>query len=375
MFFNIVKKEVLQNLRDKKAMFWMILFPIIMIFILGNALSSFFGKEDLEIPKTNISYTIDKKSEDTDKLEDFFNDSKEELNINFTKEDNEKEAIENIKRGKLDCYLDIKDGENIIVYSNKIKDFNASLVTNLLDIYMERNNAYKSIKENNPIGLQFVDFNSTPNYVKIKSLNKAAKPTAKDYYSVTMLTMIVLYGSLTGAMTIIGERARGTMTRVVCSPVNRLKLFLGKLTGAFIVVTLQIAVLFLFTKYIFKANWGDNLTPIILIILSLIFMTISLGMGLARIFRNPNVSSTVANVVIVLLNFLGGAYIPLETFGQNNILLLIANVSPLKWTNNAILRIIYGGNVETVNTAIVINIIVALVFLIIPYLIRRGEEV
>ena len=168
MFFNIVKKEVLQNLRDKKAMFWMILFPIIMIFILGNALSSFFGKEDLEIPKTNISYTIDKKSEDTDKLEDFFNDSKEELNINFTKEDNEKEAIENIKRGKLDCYLDIKDGENIIVYSNKIKDFNASLVTNLLDIYMERNNAYKSIKENNPIGLQFVDFNSTPNYVKIK---------------------------------------------------------------------------------------------------------------------------------------------------------------------------------------------------------------
>ncbi|NKF07130.1 SagG family ABC transporter permease subunit [Clostridium gasigenes] len=375
MILNIIKKEILQNLRDKKAMFWMIFFPIIMIFILGNALSSVIGERSTAVPKTKIVYTIEKETDDTKKLENFFNDSKEELNMDFIKNDDKESVLNDIKRGKFDCYLDIENAENIIVYSNDIKTFNAALVTNLLEIYGEKNNALSSIANENPQGLQFVEVDSKPDFIKIRSLDKLEKPTALDYYSVTMLTMIILYATLTGAMTILGERVRRTMPRIACSPINRGTLFFGKLIGAFVIVTIQVGILFLFTKYVFRANWGSDLLPIIGILLTQILMAISLGMGLSRLFNNPNLISVFSNLIIILLNFLGGAYIPLEIFGPNNILISISNISPLKWTNESIFKIIYGQDYSLVAMAIFVNLAVALVFMVLPLVFRRRGEV
>lgn len=380
MILSIIKKEVLQNLRDKKAMFWMILFPIIMIFILGNALGQFFGKDTVSIPKTKIIYTTEKnsignKTESTKNLEKFFTDSQDSLNMNFIEGQNKVEILDGIKRGRYDCYLDIKETGEITVYSNNLRDFNASLVTNLLEIYMEKNNVIKSIEEFYPEGLRFIGINENPDIIQVKSIEKVKTPDAFDYYSVTMLTMIVLYSTLSGAMTIIGERVRGTMKRLACSPIKKASLYIGKLIGAYIVVAIQIAVLFLFTKYVFRADWGNNLLPIILILVSAIFMSISLGMGLARMFRNPNLISVSTNIIIVLLNFLGGAYIPLETFGSNNILSYISNISPLKWTNSAIFKIIYFNDSSIVSTAILVNILIGLFFTMVPFLLSRKGEV
>lgn len=380
MILSVIKKEILQNFRDKKAMFWMILFPIIMIFILGNALGQFFGKGEMKIPKTTVIYTIEKNSKgnetkSTENLEKFFTDSEENLNMNFIKGQDRNKILEGIKRGKYDCYLDIKKNGDIKVYSNNLKDFNASLVTNLLEIYMEKNNVIDSIKDIYPEGLKFINVNENPNIVQVKSIEKAKTPSAFDYYSVTMLTMIVLYSTLAGAMTVIGERVRGTMKRLACSPIKKFTLYMGKLIGAYIVVAIQIGVLFLFTKYVFRADWGNNLLSIILILVSAIFMAISLGMGLAGMFRNPNIISVSTNILIVLLNFLGGAYIPLDTFGNNNILTYISNISPLKWTNSAIFKIIYFNDFSIVNTAILVNILIGLFFIIVPFFFTRKGEV
>ena len=374
MVFSIIKKEILQNFRDKKAAFWMILFPIIMIFILGISLSQFFGKSTLSVPKTTVVYTVENDTEQAKRIENFFNDSKKELNMEFSKGRDKNKILQEIKTGEYDCYIDIKDSKDIVVYSNDIKDFNSALVINLLNIYAEKTNAIESIIKENSQGIKFIDKNSKPNFVNIKSLDKAKTPTAFDYYSVTMLTMIILYATLTGAMTILGERIRNTMPRIACSSVNKFILFAGKLIGAFVVVTVQIGILFLVTKYIFKADWGNNLTPIFGILLTLIFMAISLGMGLSRLFRNPNLISVFSNITIVLLNFLGGAYIPLETFGQNNIIMLISNISPLKWSNQAIFKVIYGNDFSLVTIAIIVNLAVGLFFLIVPSLfLKKGE--
>ena len=375
MIFSIIKKEILQNFRDKKAAFWMILFPIIMIFILGISLSQFFGKSTLTVPKTTVIYTVEKDTEQIKNLENFFNDSKKELNMEFSKGTDKNQILEEVRRGKYDCYLDIKDSKEIKVYSNDIKGFNSALVTNLLSIYAEKTNAIESIIKENPQGIRVVQKDSKPNFINIKALEKAKTPTAFDYYSVTMLTMIILYATVTGAMTILGERIRNTMPRLSCSSVNKFSLFFGKLIGAFVVVTVQIGVLFLVTKYIFKADWGNNLAPIFGILLTLIFMAISLGMGFSRLFNNPNLVSVFSNITIVFLNFLGGAYIPLETFGQNNIIMLISNISPLKWTNQAIFKVIYGNDFSLISIAIIVNLAVGLFFMIVPNVFSRKEEV
>lgn len=375
MIFRIMKKELLQNFRDKQAMFWMIVFPIIMIFILGNSLSAFFGQEDLSVPKTKVVYNIKEDTKETKNLEKFFIDSKESLNMEFVKNDDKDKIISDIKLGKYDCYLEIKSDKDIAVYSNDIKNFNASLITNLIETYVEKTNAIESIKDKNPIGLRFVDTDSSVNFVKTKSLDSVKQPTSLDYYSVTMLTMTILYSTLTGAMAVTGERVRGTMKRISCSPVSKFSVYTGKMIACCIVVGIQVSLLFLFTKYMFDANWGSDLTSIMLILVSLIIFTVSLGMGFARMFKNPNLMSTIIHMLIVLMNFLGGGYVRLDMFGKNNILTVIAKISPIKWTNESIFNIIYGNDYSLVMTAVVINLSLAVILMIVPSIFSKKGEV
>lgn len=50
---NILKKEILQNLRDKKSMLLMTLFPMLLITILGTVFSGNFAST-INIPEINV---------------------------------------------------------------------------------------------------------------------------------------------------------------------------------------------------------------------------------------------------------------------------------------------------------------------------------
>lgn len=368
---SIFKKELIQNVRDKKSMFMMVIFPIVMILILGTAFKGNFSNTG-SIPNMKVVYTLNKNVKITKTFESFMKDMEKSMNLEFKKIDNKNKAVELIKNGKYDSYIEIKDDKYINISTNNLREFNASLIHALIDTFVQRSNVMEQIVEVNPRGIRNIKANKEPSYVKVRSLNAKRTPRAIDYYTITMFTMIILYSIATGAMSILSEKRRRTLERIRCSGISLGKIFIGKILGCISITIIQVSIIFLFTKYILKSDWGSNIGAILLISFSLIVMAVSIGVGMAVLIKNENIMSVALNMIIPIFVFLGGGYIPLNLLGIN-VLNNMSKISPIKWTNDAIFRIIYGGDLSVTSTAILVNCIIALVFLMIPLIFSRRE--
>jgi len=135
----------------------------------------------------------------------------------------------------------------------------------------------------------------------------------------------------------------------------------------------QLLIVILFSRYALGVDWGESPGIVFLIMATEAFMATSLGIGAAFIFKSEGAMSGILNIMIPLMVFLGGGYVPLEQF-NSEILLNIAKISPVRWANDTIFKVIYAGNFNDVFTTIAINLIAALVFLTIATLIFRRER-
>ena len=124
---NILKKEILQNLRDRKSMFLMTLFPMLLILILGTVFSGNFASET-NIPEINVVYFINKDVKIDKNFKDFTKEIEKTMDVNFKETKDEKDALEKISNGNIDVYIKIVDDKNIHIYENNVRAFNSQLV-------------------------------------------------------------------------------------------------------------------------------------------------------------------------------------------------------------------------------------------------------
>lgn len=203
---------------------------------------------------------------------------------------------------------------------------------------------------------------------------KNRSPRSIDYYAVTMLTMIILYSALSGAFAIGGEYIRNTFNRIMCAPIKKAEILGGKILGNIIVNLIQSIIVIFISKYILKAYFGNNMMPIYLVILSEVTMAISIGVGVAFMTKKDTLSSALLHIIVPCITFFGGGFVPIGDL-KNNTINLISNLSPLKWTNDALFTFIYSNNIHNIKIAIIINMTIAIVFLSISLLIYKRQVV
>ncbi|EJO5349003.1 ABC transporter permease [Clostridium botulinum] len=370
---NILKKEILQNLRDKKAMFLMTLFPMLLIAILGTVFSGNFASE-INIPEINVMYSINKNVKIDKNFKNFTEGVQKTMKVKFKETKDEKDALEKISNGKIDAYIKIKDDKKIYIYENNIRVFNSQLVATLMDTFVDKVNMTKEIAQKNPMALSKIKVNTEPKFINIKTIDGKDSPRAIDYYAVTMLTMTILYGTAVGAMTISGEIKRKTYKRLISTNTSSFKILFSKILASFLVIAFQSFLIYLFSKYILGTNWGNNKLVLFSVLASLIFMAVSAGVCIANTVKNEGVMATVIYMFVPVLTFLGGGYIPLDSMGSK-MLNSISNISPLKWSNDAIFKIIFGNTFSTANKAILINLSAAMLFLFISALFPRKDVI
>lgn len=364
----VFSKEVIQNLRNVRAMTYLVLFPIILILVLGTALSGAFNKST-EFNDINIIYTSPSNGPLVQAFKGFMTKG-EEIGFTFSEAQSVPEAVELVRNGKYSSYINV--GENgLEVYKNDQDSFKAQLVEGVLGTFIQRYKALSQIALVNPgvVG-EIIKDQSNPNFVKLSALGELRQPKAMDYYAVTMLTLIILYSSLTGAHAIKDEKTAKTMNRLLCAPVKKYEVLTGKILGTLVITSLQVLVVVLISKFLLKTYWGTHLGVICLVLASEVVMAVSLGIGVAFVVRNER---GILNVLIPLMAFFGGCYIPIEDLGKT--LLLISNYSPVRWVNKAIFSVIYSNDYSSVTTAIIINLCLALVFVVIASFSFRKEVI
>ncbi|GAA0080884.1 ABC transporter permease [Clostridium sporogenes] len=370
---NILKKEILQNLRDKKSMLLMTLFPMLLITILGTVFSGNFAST-INIPEINVMYSINKDVKIDKNFKDFTKEIEKTMKVNFKETKDEKDALEKISNGKTDVYIKIPNDKKIYIYENNLRAFNSQLVSTLLDAFVDKVNMTKEVASKNPMALSKIKVNTSPNFVNTKTIDGKYSPRGIDYYAVTMLTMTILYGTAVGAMSIASEIKRRTYKRLICSNTSPLKILFSKILASFLVIAFQSFLIYLFSKYILGTNWGNNKLALVSVVASLIFMAVSAGVCIANTIKNEGVMSIIIYMFVPILTFLGGGYVPLEPIGSK-MLNSVSNISPLKWSNDAIFKIIFGNNLSIFGITMLINIGAGVLFLLIAILFPRKDVI
>jgi ABC-2 type transport system permease protein len=149
------------------------------------------------------------------------------------------------------------------------------------------------------------------------------------------------------SVSFLRERSRGTIERLLISPLSRAELVLGYVIGFTIFAVVQSLVILLFVIYVLQVHYAGNLGIIFLITLALTIGSVNLGIFLSTYARNELQVIQFIPLVLVPQALLGGLFWPVKTLPI--VLKQIAYVLPLTWANFGLKDVMLKGDgLETI---------------------------
>ncbi|MED4227208.1 ABC transporter permease [Neobacillus cucumis] len=367
---NIALNEFKRNIRDIRTLVFMLAFPIVMMLILGTALSNTFDK-NIKLGKINVLYTEKNDSSFAASFQRFIKEAKRQ-DIHFSKtSESTTDGKLQVKQNHYDAYVKVTD-KGIQFYGSERNSIQASMVEGILTAFADKYNLITEVAKEKPEKVQKILTSTPSNYVKETSLNANKAPGSMDYYAMAMTTMIALYSAISASSLIRGERRRNTAIRLAIAPINKMEIFLGKILGGIGINFVCILLVMAFSRFVFEANWGSHPGIVVLILFTLVFLAVSFGLGLSYIIKTDQGMRTIIMVVLQLAAFFGGAYFRIEN--ADGFLKLMINLSPLTWARDALTRIIYNNDLSAALPSISLNIGIAIVFLMFAIVAFRKRE-
>ena len=304
--------------KNKSLIFWTYAFPIILGLLFNMAFSNIENSEKLDIiniavVKSNeydtsfneaISYLGDKKNDD--RL----------FNIKYT---DEKEALKLLDKGSIDGYLKFDDEVKIVIKENGI---NQTILKNVIEeinqqINILENITSKAIEDEINLGNYNIDYQLI--YEKAYEILNISNDNTRDvsrknlsytmieYY--TLIAMAALYGGII-AMTALNNNLANMSNkgkRVSIAPVKKSKVVISSLISSYIVQLIGMLLLFLFTIFILKVDYGNNLFLIVLLSLAGMLSGLSLGTFIGVILKsNEAVKVGIIISITMVCSFLSG---------------------------------------------------------------------
>ncbi len=369
----IIAKELKQNVRNWKANSMMVLFPIVLILILGTAFSGVFNSS-VSLEGIKVLYTDNSSTELSDGFALFMEELSKNTEIIFEKAESIEAGKKGIQESNYSAYVLLKDKEsNIEVYKNDRYSFEANMVQSMVETFAQRYGAISAVAAVNPAAIATVMQQGDVSYTTVKTMDSQRKPGALDYYAITMLTLIIMYASLTGFWGIKSEKNLKTVNRMLQSPVKKYEMLIGKVSGGILMTIIQSGIVILFSMYLLKTYWGEDILTVWLVLISEAVMAVSIGTGIAYLIKNDGAASGLLNSVIPLMVLLGGGYVPLSQMG--GALQKLSDYSPLKWVNESIFKVIYNSDYSMVGAALTFNLVVAALFIVAAAVMSRKEVV
>ncbi len=149
------------------------------------------------------------------------------------------------------------------------------------------------------------------------------------------------------SVSFLRERSRGTIERLLISPLSRAELVLGYVIGFSIFAVVQSLVILLFVIYVLQVHYAGNLGLIFLITLCLTIGSVNLGIFLSTYARNELQVIQFIPLVLVPQALLGGIFWSVSSLPV--VLKQIAYVLPLTWANFGLRDVMLKGDgLETI---------------------------
>jgi ABC-2 type transport system permease protein len=176
--------------------------------------------------------------------------------------------------------------------------------------------------------------------VSVRSLGEAVFPPTMGRFDLGASQQLVLFmfiTALTGSSALILTRQLGISKRMLATPTRIPTILLGESLGRFGTAMVQGLYIVVVTRVVFGVNWGD---PLGLVAVLLVFSAVGAGaaMLMGSLFSNDQQASGVAIILSLGLAAMGGAMMAVEFFPPT--MQTVALFTPHAWAISAFAELI-----------------------------------
>jgi ABC-2 type transport system permease protein len=362
---NIAMKEIKSNLRERRTFVFMLAFPLVMMLILGSALSNAFSSST-PVGDIELLYKNEATKPELIQYWQGFSKAIEQHGVKTIPIASGIDGKKEISEDRYTAYAEISD-QGILYYGSSKRTIESNIVQGMLTAFSDQYNLAAAAFKADPAKATAIIGNANTGgseYVHETALDP-------DKYAMAMTTMIALYSAISGSFLFRGERTRNTALRLMASPVSKGEIFAGKVIGCTVINLLCVLVVMLVSKFAFGADWGNHYGMVLLVLMTEVILAVSLGLGLSYLLKD-DASRIVVMIFTQIASFVGGAYFPI--MGADSFMGFVTELSPLRWANKALSEIIYAGDLAAALPAIGLNVGIAAAFLLIAVVSMRRRE-
>ena len=307
--------------RNKMLIFWTFAFPIILGTLFNLAFSNIENSEKLNI--IDIAIVNNEEFQNDEIYKEAFKNLSDENNedrLFNTKYISKEEAITLLEDGKITGYFELENkkpkvtistngiNETIFKYIVEEIEEQKSIITNIANekISQELKNGNLSLDYQKIYSEILTKLDSSE--VKLTNIsNSNLSYTMIEFY--TLIAMTCLYGGILGIVAINNNlpNMSNKGKRVSVAPISKGKLIFGSLLASYVVQLIGLALLFIYTVFVLKVDYGENLPLIILLALVGSLAGLSLGIAIGTLVKsNDNTKTGILIATTMLGCFLSG---------------------------------------------------------------------
>ncbi len=320
MFWHNFKYSLKTLFKNKSLIFWTFAFPLILGTFFYMAFSNIEDSEkfkafDIAIIETEEFLNNEIYKESFKALGDSSSEN-QLFNIEYTNMEEAKKMLEN---KEIVGIIEFTDSPKVIVSSNGVDETVLKYVTEEI---VEQENIIKTLVsktlENTPPA-ELPNLNYEELYKEALNVIENASANIEDVsrsnlsYTMiefyTLIAMSALYGGILSMFSINNSLANMSSKgkRVSISPTPKGKVIISSLCASYIAQVIGLAILFIYTIFVLKVDYGSNLGLTILLALSGSLAGLSLGIAVATLLKsNEGVKTGILIAITMLWSWLSG---------------------------------------------------------------------
>ena len=321
MFIHNFKYAFKTLLKNRMLIFWTFAFPLILGTFFHMAFSNIENSEKLDL--IHIAIVDNEEFQQNDIMRETLkkiSDEKNEDRLFVTKYVTEEKAKNLLKEGEITGYMILeKDTPKVIVQTNGINEtvFKSVIEEITQTSEMIGDLAKDEIKKemmsgNTPVNVEEI-YNSI--LEKIQNQTVQIEDISSNHLSYTMIefytliAMTCLYGGILGMVAINQNLANMSSNgkRVAVAPTSKGKVVLSSVMASYIIQLIGLAILFIYTIFVLKVDYGTNLPLIVLLGGVGSLAGLSLGLAIGTLLKaNENLKTGILISITMLGCFLSG---------------------------------------------------------------------
>jgi ABC-2 type transport system permease protein len=309
-------------LRDRTAVFFSVVFPLMFLILFGGLLADQNqSKVDL-IQVGDVALVDDLSGEAEAAFEDTFH---------VERTDDLDQALADVRKGDADVAVEMR-GDTLVAHYTQTDQVKAGITQGTLQAFVDGAN----VAELSEAAGQGPAYSLETERVEDESIKTI------QYYTPGLLGWAVAMSAAIGAAaTLQGWRQTKLIRRLQLSPVSTRTVVAARISVTVGIALVQLAIFVGLAAAAFglrlSGSWWMSVP--LLVIGTLCFM--SLGLLAGAITRTTEGAVNAANFIVLPMSFLSGSFFPLD--GAPAWLRAVANVLPLKHLNDGMLDVMVRG--------------------------------